>query len=1148
MSKKYESFLFTVKRPVAIIMITVAVTLFGYIAVSNLPLNLMPDLAYPTITIRTEYPGSAPEEVENSISKPIEQLVGVVNNLENITSISKADQSDVILEFSWSANVDQAVLDVREQLDRFFFDDAEKPRILRYDPSLDPIMRFSIYRTDSLNNPTYDSDTDFLLQTREYADENIKRALEVLPGVAAVRVKGGLEEEIRVKISEKKLNLLNLNIRDITTRLNSENVNVAGGNIREGETEYIVRTLNEFENLTEISNIIVSYNNDVPIYLRDIGEVIRSHKDRDIITRYRNRESVELEIFKEANANIVDVAQTVNRKVFGTLAQQGYVKTDAVKNNNAFTQQMTDFLKYQLSDYDLGIAKLSDQSVFIKNSIDEVVDAAKFGGIFAVIVLFFFLRDLKSTIIVGVAIPVSIVSTFWPMDMFGVSLNLMSMGGLALGIGMLVDNAIVVLESIYRCREEGDDFIQSVLRGTKEVSSAVIASTLTTIAVFFPIVFVEGVAGQIFGDLALTVVFSLLASLAVAIFLIPMLASRKLDLSRLDDFNSSFFRTIIKFEKIDFTNKSWWEFIVYLFEIPLKFIIQVISKIFWILLYLIALVINATRYFFMTFFLPFVLNWIVDPLMKSIEFLQRIYPGIIRYALNNKSTILTLVLIPSFFGIYTLVPAIGTELIPQVHQGEFNLEVTYNVGSPVEKTSLNMTKIEEKIKSIDGVLAVSSRAGIDKSTTTKADEGEHTGKITITLKPQNNMKVFENQTIAKIRKIVEDMSGVSAKITRNEMFTFKTPVELYIKGFNLEKLKRYSNEISADIEKIPGVADVTSNVKTGKPEIHIVYNREKIAKYNLSILNVANLIRNKVLGDVSTRYRDDDRRIDITVLIDEKYKQSVNDLRRIVVNPGQDVPIMLSAIADIKIAEGPSEIRRNNQERTAVISANVTGERDLASIIGDINFLLANTNLDSDFFFEIGGQSKEMETSMNSLIGALLLAIFLVYIIMASQFESFVHPFVILFSIPLAFIGVIYVLYVMNISLSIMTYLGMIMLAGIVVNNAIVLVSHINLLREEGMAKIDAIIEGGKVRLRPILMTTFTTVLGLLPMAIGLGDGAEMRQPMAVTVISGLIASTFLTLVVIPTVYAIFDRKIYEADENESQKVGYESDNYVKQV
>ncbi|MBN2092615.1 efflux RND transporter permease subunit, partial [candidate division KSB1 bacterium] len=529
--KQRDFFKFTTTRPVAILMVVIGVCVFGWISYKQLSLNLMPDISYPSLTVRTEYTGTAPEEIETTISRPIEQVLGVVNNLVSISSISKAGQSDVKLEYSWNTDMNQATLEVREKLDQLYLpEEVKRPLILRYDPTLDPIMRLGLYGTRSL------------FYMRYLAEEELKRILETVEGVAAVKVKGGLEEEIRVELDEQKLTLIGINIQQIKNRLMQENVNLAGGNLHEGQTEYLVRTLNEFKTVEEISEVVVGHWNDKEIKIRDIGQVSRTNKEREIITRINGQESVEIQIYKEADANIVAVAQRVKDMVLGTAAQQAYIQRlqiqEAAKSDSTQKDQkaaaatpgfqdklMTNFIAYNLPE-GIKIEVLSDQSIFIQNSVNEVKSTAILGGILAVIVLFVFLRNFTATMIVGISIPISIIATFAPMRMFDVTLNIMSLGGLALGIGMLVDNSIVVLESIARCREEGDDLIQATIRGVGEVGTAVFASTLTTVAVFFPIVFVEGVAGQIFGDLALTVVFSLLASLAVAIFLIPMLASR----------------------------------------------------------------------------------------------------------------------------------------------------------------------------------------------------------------------------------------------------------------------------------------------------------------------------------------------------------------------------------------------------------------------------------------------------------------------------------------------------------------------------------------------------------------------------------------------------------------------------------------------
>jgi len=1264
---------FTVKRPVAILMVVIGVMVFGWISYQQLPLNLMPEMTYPSLTVRTEYPGTAPEEMETTISRPIEQALGVVDNLVQISSISKAEQSDVILDFTWDTDMDKATADIREKLDQVFLpEDAKRPLILRFDPSLDPIMRVGLYGDAPL---TY---------LRYISEEELKRALETVDGVAAVKVKGGLEEEIRVELNEKQLTLIGMDIQTVRDRLSEENVNLAGGNLKEGQTEYLVRTLNEFRNTREIENLVIGNWNGVDIKIKDVGNVYRTSKEREIITRIGGTESVEIEIFKEADANIVAVAQRVKDKLYGTPEQQQFVaemkRREAEKESKKEVKEekkeakpagppgrrgrggedlqkarMTNFLSFSLPE-GISIETLSDQSVFIESSINEVKSTAMWGAVLAVIVLFIFLRRMSPTVIIAVAIPISIVATFAPMKIFDVTLNIMSLGGLALGIGMLVDNSIVVLESIYRCREEGDDLIRATLRGVSEVGGAVIASTLTTIAVFFPIVFVEGVAGQVFGDMALTVVFSLIASLLVALFLIPMLASRRtetfvrgtkmqsvpkdyiLDIplrgnvdalfnpaseqNRMEKaglwaslvvrtigswllktglmllaFVAAIFKVLaitlltlltpvlflLRFVLGDFRYSGWvrslaaaenkpsvwlrdkvWDsyaeiksaialyddfagireslkgktaltFVPWLLGATFRSLFSLGKYIAFVILEFVfriahALFILVGLFVYMLYLLVrLVFTPLTNLLVKGFDFvysrIEKGYPVLLQKSLDNRLAVIAGVLVLFAFTVFFLGPRLGSELIPEVHQGEFFVEMTMPVGTPVEQTDQRLQNIMEEINTLEGVNKVASVAGTDKSATSDSEEGEHTAKLTVTIDPERNFEKWEEIVIADIRNIMDGYPGIAANIARPTLFSFKTPIEVHLKGFNLTKLQDISQDLEETIADIPGIVDARTNLQRGNPEVQIYYDRQRLSHLGLNVLEVASIVRNKIRGDVATEFKEEDRKIDILVRLREEDKESIDDLRRLVINPGEGRPIPLSAVADIRINEGPSEIRRVDQQRTALITANVQSGYNLKNINNRIYDELQSMDLPTDFTFELAGQNKEMETSLNSLMMALALAIFLVYIVMASQFESLIHPFVIIFTIPLAIIGVVISLYILNIPLSIVVFLGLIMLAGIVVNNAIVLVDYINHLRESGLSAVDAIREAGQARLRPILMTTATTVLGLLPMALGFGDGAEIRTPMAITVIVGLITSTLLTLVVIPTVYSVVARE-----------------------
>ncbi|MEE2659814.1 MAG: efflux RND transporter permease subunit [Candidatus Latescibacterota bacterium] len=1284
----HSHFGITTRRPVAIFMIVLAVCVFGWVSYQRLSLDLMPDIAYPTLTVRTELPGTAPEEIETLVSRPLERELGIVPHLVGISSISKAGMSDIILEFEWDTDMNESAADIRERVDRTYLpDEADKPLLLRYDPSLDPIIRIGLFSTHRT-----------LYELRELADHEIRRELESVPGVAAVKVKGGLEEEIHVSMNEQQMALLGLDISQINQRLAQANVNLPGGRLREGQTEYLVRTLNEFRTVKEIGELTVAGEEGIDIRLKDIADVYTSHRDREIITRVNGRESVELEIYKEADANIVAVAAGVHSRINGLPEQRAYVEAERAKaeadsiaattdstasaekdeekdekadEKGEFADErrqmaiktiehlrMTDFISYRLPE-GTELEILSDQSTFIVNSIDEVMNSAAIGGCMAVMILFVFLRNVLHTLIIGVTIPVSIVATFAPMFLFDVSLNIMSLGGLALGIGMLVDNSIVVLESIFRCREEGDDLLSATVRGTSEVGSAVFASTLTTIAVFFPIVFVEGVAGQVFGDMSLTVVFSLFASLLVALYFIPMLASRQVRrsdgtgaLDRLREDGGRFFQlgavvrirrivgsaswrarvkdivltlpqlcgevllrilmvvatlmvavlkavALILFQtvwpllkiaerfwrkpertwhaqvsewgleseiwKLRFFEHVWreilrmqslqnfgrdagrlivwvvrsngtrWRFlwwplkgllvlflVVYL---AVRFVVHTVLQLTGITLTLVLLLI-ALIIVFVVIFGGMTLTPILLPFLyffeRGFDLVNRAYPPLLRAALRRRWAVMAFAIASFYVAWAELVPELGSELIPQVYQGEFNLIVTTPVGTPLERTEKVATGIETVVQRQQKVERVATTVGTDRTASSTAEEGEHTAKITVRMEP-GSTPIDEQELIAKLRDDLSDLPEVEVEVAFPALFSFKTPIELEIRGQDLVGLRRVSEDAVRILERLPGLADVRNSLQVGNPELQVVYDRDRLAEFGLNLRSVAELVRNKVQGRVATDLRRSERNIDILVRLREDDRLGVDELERLVVNPNGEVPIPLASVADIRIAEGPSEIRRIDQQRAALVTANIR-DVDLASATGTIEATLQKLDFPPGFAFLISGQNKEMETSLNSMIFALALAIFLVYIVMASQFESLIHPFVIMFTVPLGIIGVVIVLFLKQIPLSVVVFIGLIMLAGIVVNNAIVLVDYINTLRRSGLEKTEAIVRAGSVRLRPILMTTLTTVLGLFPMALGLGDGAEIRTPMALTVIAGLTSSTFLTLVVIPTVYSIVDR------------------------
>ncbi len=1242
--KVKSKFEFTTKKPVAIFMIALGVVVFGFVSLKRLSWDLMPEISYPTFTIRTEYSGAAPEEVENIVSRPLEEQLGLIKDLISLTSISRPEQSDIILEFTWDVNLDRAAQEIREKIDQTYLDrSVEKPMILRYDPSLDPILRIGIV-----------SDIP-LIDLRELVEDEIAREFESIPGVAAARVKGGFEKEILVKLDEKKLAITQIGFDEVTRRLTQENINLAGGNIKEGETEYIVRTLNEFRSIMEIENIIIVRKDLVPIRLKDIGSVTYSHKERKVITRVNKKESIEINIYKEADANIVAVSKMVKDKLFGTIEQQLYankLKKEKPGIKKSFREktrekELTNFLTYRLPG-NIQYHILSDQSIFIENSINEVRNTALIGGILAIIILYLFLQHLSTTLIVAVSIPLSIIATFAPLSLFKVSLNIMSLGGLALGIGMLVDNSIVVMESIFRCREEGDGWVDSAVRGVSEVGGAVIASTLTTIAVFFPIVFVEGIAGQIFGDLSMAVVFSLLASLMVSLFFIPMLASRKFDKKKKLHLSSFKFN----FEK-EKTIKNWLSFfaemVIYIVILIAEFILSFLNivfstlsvvcfplisivdrifrtdmksisgkfslflekkfsdkKILWdeyfknfpihaffgsmkerspwfrrslqnftrplttqknllikitisvlkglkliiwditfsFVYYLIRFFINSLLFLFarllftliaimiilfkgvslilLTFAVPLI-KLINIVFSKFIDFVNNNYPKLLNASLKNDTKIIISILAVFIITIVVILPGIGKELIPEVHQGTIYVNLTFPVGTPVERNATILQNISAQISKLVLTKKISYYAGTTKDELSEKEVGEHVGKITVNIKKSGNIKKTEEIAISNIRTILRNYSDINFNISRPVLFTIKSPIELIIKGFNLEQLRKINSELFKKISEIKGLKDVQSSIKSGFPELVVEFDRSKLSHYGMNAFDVASLIKNKIEGFVATKYKERDRRIDVRVYLKDDQRRSAENIKNLIINPGKEIPIQLSSIANVKILSGPNEIRRVDQDRSAIISANIS-DISLTEAAKRIYNIVEEYPMPPDFTYELSGQNKEMKTSSKSLTLAMVLAIFLVYIVMASQFESFLHPFLILFTIPMALIGVFLTLYILKIPIGVTVYIGMITLVGIVVNNAIVLIDYINTLRRRGIEKIEAIKKAGKIRLRPILITTLTTVLALFPMAIGLGEGAEIRTPMAISIIAGLLSATFLTLILIPLVYNKFSK------------------------
>ena len=1114
---------FATRRRVTIAMCTVTLMLFGVIALGNLKVNLLPDLSYPTLTVRTEYTGAAPTEIETLISEPVEEAVGVVKNLRKLKSVSRTGQSDVVLEFAWGTNMDQASLEVRDKMEALNLPlEAKAPVLLRFNPSTEPIMRLVI-------SAKADAATDAdavrqLTELRRYADEDLKKKLEPVAGVAAVKVGGGLEDEIQVDIDQQKLAQLNLPIDNVIKRLKEENINISGGRLEEGSQRFLVRTVNQFADLEDIRNLLVTTQgsngsaadaamqqmfaiaastgsdaavaaasaaqsasssssstiaNGVPVRLKDVASVRQGYKEREAIIRLGGKEAVELAIYKEGDANTVATVEALRAKLEQIKAQ---IPGDA---------QLT---------------TIEDQSRFIEHAISDVKKDAVIGGLLAILIIFLFLRDGWSTFVISLSLPVSIITTFFFMGQMGLSLNVMSLGGLALATGLVVDDSIVVLESIAKARERGLGILQAAIAGTREVSMAVVASTLTTIAVFLPLVFVDGIAGQLFRDQALTVAIAIAISLLVSMTLIPMLSSLK-------------GRPPLAFP--DEPAHAAWQ--------PEKRWLKPVASgrrgvgalVRWACFGVAWAIVRVWRGIVAV--VGPVMRKASDVAMKPYAGAERGYLKLLPGALHHPGKVLGFAAL-AFVATMALVPMLGADLIPQLAQDRFEMTAKLPAGTPLKQTDALVRELQlahakdDQIASLYGVSGSGTR--LDASPT---ESGENIGKLTVVMAGGGDART-EAAITERLRDSMQQHPGVQVDFARPALFSFSTPLEVELRGQDMATLERAGQALAAMLRNNPHYADVKSTVEEGFPEIQIRFDQERAGALGLTTRQIADVVVKKVRGDVATRYSFRDRKIDVLVRAQEGDRASVESIRRLIVNPGSSRPVTLDAVAEVVATNGPSEIHRADQTRVAVVSANLR-DIDLGGAVREVHDMVAKQPLGAGVGMHIGGQGEELAESARSLIFAFGLAIFLVYLVMASQFESLLHPFVILFTIPLALVGAILALMLTGKPISVVVFIGLILLVGLVTKNAIILIDKVNQLREAGVPKQEALVEGARSRLRPIIMTTLCTLFGFLPLAVAMGEGAEVRAPMAITVIGGLLVSTLLTLVVIPVVYDLLDRR-----------------------
>lgn len=1130
-SRSFNLVEFATRRRVTVAMVTITFLLFGLIALGNLKVNLLPDLSYPTLTVRTEYTGAAPTEIETLITEPVEEAVGVVKGLRKLKSVSRTGQSDVVLEFAWGTDMDQAGLEVRDKMESLQLPlEAKPPVLLRFNPSTEPIIRLAL---------SSNADGDELRQLsllRRYAEEDLKKKIEPVTGVAAVKVGGGLEDEIQVLIDQQKLAQLNLPIATVIQRLAQENINISGGRLEEGSQRYLVRTVNQFATIDEIRNMLVTTSSGgsnaaqdaamqmarvaaasgsadamaaaasvqsasagssttvaggKAVRLKDIAEVIQGHKEREAIIRLDGKEAVELAVYKEGDANTVATADAVHERLAKIQAQV---------------------------PPDIKLTVIDDQSTFIRNAISDVKKDAVIGGLLAILIIFLFLRDGWSTFVIGLSLPVSIITTFFFMGQLDLSLNVMSLGGLALATGLVVDDSIVVLESIAKARERGLGILKAAIVGTREVSMAVVASTLTTIAVFLPLVFVEGIAGQLFRDQALTVAIAIAISLAVSMTLIPMLSALKgrpaesfpeeapqpqwQPTSRLQKPLALTERGITAGVRGSFFGVAW--LVVRLWRVVAGTIGPVMRKA-------------------------------SDLAMAPYGRAERGYLKLLPAALARPAWVLGTAT-AAFVLALLLVPLLGADLIPQLAQDRFDMTVKLPPGTPLRETDALVRELQKKHADAPGIHALYGVTGsgtrLDASPT---ESGDNIGKLNVVMSNGGSERLEASMT-EELRETMQAHPGVQVDFSRPELFSFSMPLEIELAGPDLETIRRAGQKMAALLRANPHYTDVSSTVEQGFPEIQIHFDQQRAAAFGLTTRQIADSVVSKVRGEVATRYSFRDRKIDILVRAQESDRGSVEDIRNLIVNPGSSAPVRLGSVADVVSTTGPSEIHRADQVRVAIVSSNLR-DIDLGSAVLEVQKMVDQNPLGADVQMHIGGQGEELSSSIRSLLFAFALAIFLVYLVMASQFESLLHPFVILFTIPLAMVGAVLALLLTRSPVSIVVFIGLILLVGLVTKNAIILIDKVNQLREAGVGKHEALVEGARSRLRPIVMTTLCTLFGFLPLALAFGEGAEVRSPMAITVIGGLLVSTLLTLVVIPVVYDLLDRRPDEYYRIRAQRI-----------
>jgi HAE1 family hydrophobic/amphiphilic exporter-1 len=1009
-----------IKRGVTISMIYLIAVGFGLFSLGRLNVDLYPKLEFPVIAVITQYTGVGPFDIETVITRPVEEAIASVENVEKVTSNSTLGLSLVTLEFSWGTDMDQAEIDVRNNLEFIkdvLPDDISQPMVFAFDPSTQPILYLAV-----------SSDIHGQAELRRISENDIEPRIERIPGVAASSTVGGMRREIKILANPDRLRAHNVSIQQLVTALQINNLQLPSGWIDDQKQEFTLQTAGEFTGIEQIEQTAVSLINESVVQVRDVATVIDGFAEQRQKVWNNNKPSVMLMVQKQSDDNTVAVCEAV-------------------------TSQLKDIESVLPSG--VRIETIIDFSTFINRSMSNLGNTAIQAIVLTLLVLLFFLQNFRSSLIVAVSIPVSIIVTFAVMDQAGLTLNIISMAGLALAVGMLVDNAIVVLESIFRKREEGEQLREAANNGAKEVAMAITASTLTTLAVFIPVLFVPGIAGELFGDMVFTIVFSLSVSLIVALSLIPFLASRIL---------------IIRKKSIRY-----------------KILYQISQRI-----------------------------------QNFLNSLQLYYKDALGWALNHRKTVIFTALGLFILAVVT-VASMGGEFLPENDMGFIAIAVDRTPGTSLESMEHSMYELNEIIMEEvpeleivysnfgqgEGIMALFSSRG--------SSEGDITLRLTKLTERERDM--FEIQDA--LREKFKNLPDVNARFEdrgQAAMMGLAADIMIEIFGHDLDIAESLGRQIAKKVSNIEGIVHVETSFKESAPELRIHIDRQRLSDLGLSTTQVGQTVSTSILGTVASRFRDSGDEFDIRVQLEKSARTNKEDIENILIQTPVGHHVPLRSIAEVVYTKAPKEIIREDQERMVSVNISISG-RDLQSVTKDVMTTIRQVSIPNDFRVELGGTAEEQQESFGYLGMAFLAAILLTYMVMASQFESLLDPFIIIFTIPLSFIGVALALVITGTDLSVMALIGIVMLVGIVVNNGIVLVDYINQLRKRGRSLSDAIIEGGQVRMRPVLMTALTTILAMLPLALGLGESGESWAPMARSVMGGLTMATALTLIVVPVIY-----------------------------